>query len=169
MTRARNADHTARTYESLLILKSNNKIVWLSNMRDTFIEKFTWSGFACWANQHSQGKKAHIPLRTSWTSQNMSAMFDNRTIFLFWLYNEQTFRMFSLRNLPFLLCSLDLDVLRAQRIIGVFILITHKSTGSQNPITWSTSEPRSFSSFHKQVQEEFMVLNPRPFNIGHRQ
>ena len=102
-------------------------------------------------------------------SKYVSAMFDNRTILLFWLYNEQTFRMFSLRNLPFLLCSLDLDVLRAQRIIGVFILITHKSTGSQNPITWSTSEPRSFTSFHKQVQEEFMVLNPRPFNIGHRQ
>ena len=44
--------------------------------------------------------------------------------------------MFSLRDLRFVLCSLDLNVLRAQRIIGFFILITHKSTRSDNPITW---------------------------------
>ena len=39
--------------------------------------------------------------------------------------------MFSLRDLcaP---CSLDLDVLRAQRIMGYFILITHKSTGYEH-------------------------------------
>ena len=48
-------------------------------------------------------------------------MFDNRTILLFWLYNEQTFRMFSLRDLRFLLCSLELDVLRAQRIMGFYL------------------------------------------------
>ena len=30
-----------------------------------------------------------------------------------------------------LLCSLDLDVLRAQRIIGFFYLIIHKSTRSE--------------------------------------
>ena len=30
--------------------------------------------------------------------------------------------MFSLRDLRFLLCSCDIDVLRAQRIIGFFIL-----------------------------------------------
>ena len=30
--------------------------------------------------------------------------------------------MFSLRNLRFLLCSLELDVLRAQRIMGIFYL-----------------------------------------------
>ena len=44
--------------------------------------------------------------------------------------------MFSLRDLRFALCSRDLDVLRAQRIIGFFILITHKSTRSENPIAW---------------------------------
>ena len=44
--------------------------------------------------------------------------------------------MFSLRDLRFVLCSRDLDALRAQRIIGFFILITHKSTRSENPITW---------------------------------
>ena len=44
--------------------------------------------------------------------------------------------MFSLRDLRFVLCSRDLDILRAQRIMGVFILITHKSTRSENTITW---------------------------------
>ena len=43
--------------------------------------------------------------------------------------------MFSLRDPRFVLCSRDLDVLRAQRIIGVFILITHKPTRAENPIT----------------------------------
>ena len=47
--------------------------------------------------------------------------------------------MFSLRDLRFVLCSRDLDVLRAQRIIGFFkILITHKSTGSENSIAWKS-------------------------------
>ena len=40
--------------------------------------------------------------------------------------------MFSLRDLRFVLCSRDLDVLRAQRIIGFFISITHKSTRSES-------------------------------------
>ena len=40
--------------------------------------------------------------------------------------------MFSLLDLCFVLCSLDLDVLRVQRIIGFFIIfITHKSTKSE--------------------------------------
>ena len=46
--------------------------------------------------------------------------------------------MFSLHDLRFVLCSLDLDVLRAQRIIGFFILITHKSTRSEKPIQRAT-------------------------------
>ena len=43
--------------------------------------------------------------------------------------------MFSLRDLCFVFCSRDLDVLRAQRIMG-FYLDYHKSTRSENPITW---------------------------------
>ena len=43
--------------------------------------------------------------------------------------------MFSLRDLRFVLCSRDLDVLRAQRIIGFFVLVTHKSKGSEKPTT----------------------------------
>ena len=49
--------------------------------------------------------------------------------------------MFTLCDLRFVLFSLDLDVLRAQRITGFFkILITHKSKRSKNPITWLESD-----------------------------
>ena len=44
--------------------------------------------------------------------------------------------MFSLRDLRFLLCSFEPDVLRAQRIMDFFILVTHKSIRSENPVTW---------------------------------
>ena len=43
--------------------------------------------------------------------------------------------MFSPRVLRFVLCSLDLEVLRAQRIMDFFILVTHKLTRSKNSIT----------------------------------
>ena len=49
--------------------------------------------------------------------KNVSAMFDNHKLLLFWLWNKQTFHMFSLRDLRFVLWSLD--VLRAQRIMGL--------------------------------------------------
>ena len=42
--------------------------------------------------------------------------------------------MFLLHDLRFVLCSRDLDVQRAQRIIGFFSLITHKSKRSEK---WS--------------------------------
>ena len=41
--------------------------------------------------------------------------------------------MFSLRDLRSVLCFLDLDVLRAQRTMG-FFLITHKSTRSDHVV-----------------------------------
>ena len=44
--------------------------------------------------------------------------------------------MFSLRDLRSVLCSRDLDVLHAQRIMDFFILITLKSMRLENPITW---------------------------------
>ena len=48
----------------------------------------------------------HKPLRSPWISQtNVSAMFDNNTILLFWLQNKQTFHMFSLRDLCFCMIS----------------------------------------------------------------
>ena len=50
-------------------------------------------------------EKAQKPLRTSCISPKMSAMFANHKI-LFYLH------MLSLRDLHFVLCSFDLDVLR---------------------------------------------------------
>ena len=47
--------------------------------------------------------------------------------------------MFSLCDLHFLLCSHEPNILRAQRIMGFFIVITHKSTGLENQITWMYS------------------------------
>ena len=44
--------------------------------------------------------------------------------------------MFSQLDLCCVLCSRDLDVLRAQRIIGFFLVITHKPTRSEHPLTW---------------------------------
>ena len=44
--------------------------------------------------------------------------------------------MLSLCDLRFALFSLDLRVLRAQRIMGFLILITHKSARSENSIRW---------------------------------
>ena len=38
------------------------------------------------------------------------------------------------QNLRFMLCSRDLDVVHAQRIMGFFILITHKSRRLKNTI-----------------------------------
>ena len=53
--------------------------------------------------------------------------------------NHKIFRILSLRDLRFVICSRDLDVLRAQRITGFFILITHRSAWSENPINWLLS------------------------------
>ena len=58
--------------------------------------------------------------------------------------------MFSLRDLRLLLSSLDLDVLRAQRIVG---LITHRSTRSEYPITWLLQT----SSFFVEVKITFVI------------
>ena len=54
--------------------------------------------------------------------------------------------MFSLRDLHLVLCSRDLNVVRAQRIIGFFILITHKSMRSENPIIWKSTQVLNFLS-----------------------
>ena len=48
---------------------------------------------------------------------------------------NKPFHVFSLLYLRFVFCSRDLDVLRAQRIMGFFILITHKSMRSEVRIT----------------------------------
>ena len=67
-------------------------------------------------------------------SKNLSATFDNHTILLFWLSNEQTFHMF-LRDLHFVLCSPESPCTTCAKDHGLFIRITHKSTRSEKPIT----------------------------------
>ena len=58
--------------------------------------------------------------------------------------------------------DLDLDVLRAQRLIGFFFLITHKSTGSNIPITWSTVHMNiSVDSFLQSAHQMCSTLAPR--------
>ena len=57
-------------------------------------------------------------------------MFYNHKILLFGLQNKQAFCMISLCDLSSALCSLDRSILCTQRIMGLFILITHKSTRS---------------------------------------
>ena len=53
--------------------------------------------------------------------------------------------MSSLRDLCFALCSHEVDILRAQRIMGSFILITHKSTRSK--IRWGKLSSNAFPSW----------------------
>ena len=55
------------------------------------------------------------------------AMFDNHTTLLFWLQNKQYFHILSLR---------DLRLMHAQKIMGCFTVITHKSMRSENWIIW---------------------------------
>ena len=69
-------------------------------------------------------KKKPTNLCTPRKFLKLSAVF---TILLLCLSNKQTFHMFSLRDLR---CSIELNVLRAQRIMG--FLITHKSTRWKN-------------------------------------
>ena len=90
------------------------------------------------SEKHNQEKSPQTFAHLVNFSKNVSAIFYNRTILLFRLENKQTFHVFSLRDLRFVFCSRDLDILRAQRIIGSY-LITHKSTRSRNPITWFRS------------------------------
>ena len=65
--------------------------------------------------------------------------------------------MLSLLSMRFVFSSRDLDVLRAQRIIG-FILITHKSTKPENPITENTE-------FEKSADKNSQVPVTRPNGI----
>ena len=84
-----------------------------------------WSESVCPANQHPKSTIRRKSQQTFAHLVNVSAMFDNHKILLFWSSNKRTFYMFSLRDLRLVLCSRDLGVLRAQRIRLFFILITH--------------------------------------------
>ena len=114
------------------------------------------------SEKHNREKSPQIFAHLVYFSTNVSAMFDNHTILLFWLWNKQTFRMFSLRDLRFLLCSFYLDVLRAQRIIGFFILITHNPTRSEIPSQMSCSTlPDWCHAFVFYGANDVIVIGPR--------
>ena len=70
--------------------------------------------------------------------------------------------MFPLRDLCFVFCSRDLDVLRTQRIMGFFIFITHKSTRSENAITCSM---RHFVLFQTQAGMNSLYNTPPTYSI----
>ena len=73
--------------------------------------------------------------------------------------------MFSLHDLRFVLCSLEVDIQRAQRIMGFFILIIHKSTRSENPIRWRARQESNKSSRYergvsgKELRYQRLTLN----------
>ena len=70
----------------------------------------------------------------SWTRRHTWRCTENKTGLSL---GKQTFHMFLLHFLLSVL--LDLNVLHAQRIMGFFILITHKSMRLENPIAWLQS------------------------------
>ena len=84
------------------------------------------------SEKHNQEKTPYTYAHLVNFSTNVSAMFDNHTmLMLLCLKNEQTFRMFSLRDLHFVLRSLHLEVLRAQRIIGFLSLLPTNQRGQR--------------------------------------
>ena len=75
----------------------------LKDKENVPVNQPTWSGFVCPANQHPKStikkKSPHTFAHLVNLSQIVSFMLDNHKILLFWLWNKQTFRMFSLRAL----------------------------------------------------------------------
>ena len=98
-------------------------------------------------------------MRTSPISPSVSAMFDKHTTLLFLLKNKETFHMFLLHDLRFVLCSRDLDVQRAQRIIGFFSLITHKSKRSEK---WSDHMKVSHTVYRSSWRVEGFRIKKAP-------
>ena len=118
------------TYILQLIMVINNGLIHMSQFRLMFVS--VWVCVCVWiyiqpcvevclpsqsvSEKHNQEKKAHKPLRTA-HRKNVSAMFENHRILLFW--HKQTFHMFSLCDLSFTVlltwsCCPTVDV---QRII----------------------------------------------------
>ena len=62
------------------------------------------------SNKHNQEKVPQTFATIVNYSKNVSVMFDNHTNSLLRIYNEQTLRMFSLRDLHFLICSFHLFI-----------------------------------------------------------
>ena len=102
----------------------------------------TWSEFPCSANQHTKNtikkKSPYTFAHLANFPQNVSAMSGKQIVQS--CYCDYRINKMSVCS-RCLICILDsgslyLHVPRTQRILGFFIVITHKSTGSENPIIW---------------------------------
>ena len=82
-----------------------------------------WSEFICWANQH-------LKMRTSWISQKMCLPC--------LIIIRSCHRINKPRSVICVLCGSVHLILSSTHAKdhGLFILITHKSKRSENPITW---------------------------------
>ena len=118
----------------------------------------TWSEIVWPANQNQEKSPQAFAHLVNF-SKNVSAMFYNQKILLFWLYNHrQSFAMFLLLDLCFMFCSRDVNVLRAQRIIGFFHLTTHRSPRSENPNTWPSWRLTFWTSWNR-TKKRFSNVN----------
>ena len=70
---------------------------------------------------NNQAKKPTNLCATCKFCQKSYTVFGNHKILLGWLSDKQTSHMFSQRDLRFVLCSRDHDVLRPQRIMGFLL------------------------------------------------
>ena len=66
--------------------------------------------------------------------------------------------MFSLRDLRFVFCSLHRDVLRAQRIIGFFILLPTKQRGQKHTVRRSRNRNHKLPCSSHAVQQVTLTL-----------
>ena len=102
----------------------------------------TWSELACPANQHPKSTIKKKPTNLCAPYEFIKQMCPPCLIIIQSCYFDyrilkQTFCLFSLLDLCFVLCPLDLDVLRAQRIIGSFNYPQIHQVGKSNHMVHS--------------------------------
>ena len=89
-------------------------------------------------------KKAHVPLRTSWIflpiilKMSLPCSIMIQSCYFDFKIDKPFTCSCCVICVPCSLFIWSRHVLRAQRIMGVFILITHKSTKSENLVTWQS-------------------------------
>ena len=131
-----------------------SQVIILSN---NFSKNATWSEIAWSANQHPKSTVKKKPtnlcaLREFLKKMCPPCLIIMQSCFFDYRINKPFIIMFLLRDLFFVLCSRDLDVPRAQRIIGFFILITHNSTRLENPLIWCTQDYHLNIYGYKRIQ-----------------
>ena len=96
-----------------------------------------WLEFVCSTNQRPKStikKKAHKPLRASFiASINVSAMFDNHTILLFWLYLIFSLVLSDLIVVPTVFCFRST---RMAKVCAAAYLAAHSTTPRTTRTAW---------------------------------